>query len=121
MAPLSGLLDVLFPPACIACGKVLPGEAFFCEPCDAELERIPPMRCTRCSEPGDCPGAVCPRCRARPPSFARAFAPFAHQGAIARAIHRFKYEDHPELAPLLAALLISEAGPALSGAPLAAC
>ncbi|MHB8879108.1 MAG: ComF family protein [Myxococcaceae bacterium] len=109
MAPLSGLLDVLYPPACVGCGKVLPGQAFFCEGCDAEVERTPPSRCARCSEPGAFPGGVCPRCVARPPNFGSAFAPFAHGGPVAKAIHRFKYEDRPELARPLAALLAAEA------------
>jgi ComF family protein len=108
MPLLDGLLDVLYPPACVGCGKVLPGPAFFCERCDEEVERTPPSRCRRCAEPGLFPRATCPRCAARPPNFTAAFAPFAHGGPVARAIHRFKYEDHPELARPLAALLAAE-------------
>lgn len=119
--PLSGLLDVLFPPACVACGRVLPGQAFFCEGCDRQLERTPPTRCGGCAEPGIFPGARCPRCKARPPPFSCAFAPFAHQGPIARAIHELKYEDHPELAPALAALLCVESGEFLEQAPDQVC
>jgi ComF family protein len=104
-----GLLDILFPPACVGCGRVLPVETFFCEGCDGQLERLPRTVCRLCAEPGDFDHATCPRCEVRPPPFAAAFAPFAHEGPLARAIHRFKYEDHPELAPTLAALLRAEA------------
>ncbi|MBU8899029.1 ComF family protein [Corallococcus sp. M34] len=107
---LTALLDLLYPPACIACARVLsgPGSAF-CESCDTALERLPPACCRTCAEPGTFPADTCPRCRAAPPPFTRAWAPFAHEGPIARAIHRFKYEDHPELAAPLGALLAGEA------------
>lgn len=114
---LESLLELLFPPACVACGKVLPAPSFFCEACDLAVERLPPACCRTCAEPGTFPHATCPRCRASPPPFARAFAPLAHEGPVARAIHRFKYEDHPELAPRLGELLAGEARSFLAQAP----
>ena len=50
-------------------------------------------------------------------SSSRAWAPFAHEGPVARAIHRFKYEDHPDLAAPLGALLADEARRFLRTAP----
>ncbi|MCE9669310.1 ComF family protein [Myxococcus stipitatus] len=114
---LNALLELLYPPACVACARVLPGPAFFCETCDTAVERLPPVRCRTCSEPGRFPRDACPRCRAAPPPFQRAWAPFAHEGPVARAIHRFKYEDHPELAAPLARLLAEEAGHFVAQAP----
>ena len=99
---LPSLLELLYPPACIACAKVMPVRAAFCETCDLAVERLPPSRCRTCAEPGTFPRDTCPRCHLSPPPFTRAWAPFAHEGPVARAIHRFKYEDHPELAPALA-------------------
>jgi ComF family protein len=100
--------EILFPPTCLACGEVLPVASFFCEACAENLERLPPAHCVQCAEPGAFLDRRCPRCAVRPPPFDRAFAPFAHEGPIARAIHQFKYEDHPELAPGLARLLSCE-------------
>ncbi len=118
MPVLKALLDLLYPPSCIACAKVLPGPgAFFCETCDTALERLPPACCRTCAEPGAFPGGVCHRCRAAPPPFSRAWAPFSHEGPMARAIHRFKYEDHPELAAPLGELLTGEARGFLGTAP----
>jgi ComF family protein len=114
---LHALLELLYPPACIACAKVLPVRAAFCETCDVAVERLPPSRCRTCAEPGTFPRDTCPRCHDSPPPFVRAWAPFAHEGPVARAIHRFKYEDHPELAPALAELLASECPRFLSQAP----
>ena len=118
---MSGLLDILFPPSCVGCGRVLPIDAAFCEACDALVERVADPRCLRCAEPGDFADATCPRCAARPPPFAAAFAPFAHEGPIARAIHRYKYEDHPELAAPLASLLAAEAAEFFASAPGELC
>ena len=116
-AVMRGLLDLLYPPACVACARVLPAQGFFCEPCDLAVERTPPAHCPRCAEPGDFGSAACPRCTRSPPAFARAWAPLAHAGPVARAVQRFKYEDHPELAPLLAGLLADEARTFLATAP----
>ncbi len=116
-----GLAEIFFPPTCLACAQVLPVASFFCEHCAAQVERLPWPHCIQCSEPGAFPQGRCPRCAFRPPPFNRAFAPFAHDGPIARAIHQFKYEDHPELAPGLAKLLISEARDFLSTSAAVVC
>jgi ComF family protein len=47
----------------------------------------------------------------------QSFAPFLHQGPLARAIHRWKYEDHPELTDSLGRLLVARAAPFLKRAP----
>lgn len=114
---LAGLLELLYPPACVACARVLPAAGFFCETCDTAVERLPPRVCRTCAEPGAFVEDTCPRCLGSPPPFVRAWAPFAHEGPVARAIHRFKYEDHPELAAPLADLLTEESLEFLSTAP----
>ena len=101
-----GLLDLLYPPACAGCGEVIGlGDAAFCPPCQATVEPLPPEGCPRCAEPGRHPGRSCPRCTLHPPPFQLAHAPFVHGGALSRAVHRFKYEDRPELARPLGRLL----------------
>ena len=114
---LQQLLELLYPPACIACAKVLAVRTAFCETCDLAVERLPTARCRTCAEPGTFPRHTCTRCHDAPPPFTRAWAAFAHEGPVARAIHRFKYEDHPELAPALAELLASECRQFLARAP----
>jgi len=114
-----GLLDILFPPLCLACGRVCEEEGVFCEGCGGDAETLPEPRCARCAEPGPLP--LCPRCCSRPPAFSQAFAPFSHEGAVARAIHLFKYEDRPELARPLAALAWRAATDFLEQAPSWVC
>jgi ComF family protein len=115
---LGDVLDVVFPERCLACDLVL-GEprAFFCVGCAHEVEELPAVACARCHEPGAHPKGLCKRCRARAPRFSRAFAPLEHAGAVARAVQRFKYEGHPELARPLGALLVARSTEFLRGAP----
>jgi ComF family protein len=116
-----GLAELFFPPRCVGCAQVLPQKMFFCPQCAAAVERLPSVRCRWCAEPGEFANAKCPRCSIRAPPFSRAFAPFLHHGPVSRAIHQFKYEDHPELARLLAQLLAAESRSFLASAPELIC
>jgi ComF family protein len=102
---LSGLVDVLWPALCAGCSRVSERPAAFCVECQGLLCPMPEVRCRRCAEPGAFPSEVCPRCRDRPPPFERVCAPFIHEGPVAAANHRFKYEDRPELADPLGKLI----------------
>lgn len=114
----SDVLDVLFPERCLGCDRVLSQpRTFFCDDCAHEVEEIPAQACACCSEPGNHPRGVCRRCTRRPPKFKSAYAPFEHSGAVARAIQRFKYEGHPELARPLGALLLVRSKGFLAEAP----
>lgn len=113
---MEGLLELVYPPACVACDEVLPGPGFFCEACAPLVLETPSLHCVRCAEPGRFQGQTCPRCEARPPPFEAAYAPFEHDGAVAKAVHRFKYEQRPDLARPLAGLLASSAGAFLARA-----
>lgn len=111
------LLDLAYPPACLACDAVLDEPQPFCEACALSVEPLGDQVCATCGEPDLPTGSRCPRCVLRPPPFLAAYAPFAHEGALARAIHRFKYEDHPELALPLAVLGAQAAAPFLATLP----
>jgi ComF family protein len=99
---MKALLDLLFPPRCAGCRAVLEAPRTFCQVCGDTLVELPPEHCPRCAEP-DCRGE-CGHCRRRPPAFESATVPFLYGGALADAIHRFKYEDSPQLAGTLASL-----------------
>jgi len=102
---MEGLLELIYPPSCVACDEVLPGAGFFCATCEPFVLETPSVHCRRCAEPGRFAARVCARCEGRPPPFVKAWAPFEHEGAVARAIHRFKYEQRSDLARPLAGLL----------------
>jgi ComF family protein len=107
MALASELLALVFPPACAACAALLEVEATFCALCTLATEPVPLPGCRRCAEPLEETG-TCPRCLRAPPPFRSAHAAFVHTGPLARAIHRFKYEGHSELALPLARALATE-------------
>ena len=110
MSLAAELLGLVFPPACAACGALLEVEATFCALCTLATEPVPLPGCHRCAEPVERPGP-CPRCIRAPPPFRSAHAAFVHTGPLARAIHRFKYEGHSELALPLARALAMESRP----------
>lgn len=98
------VVDVLLPPACASCDVVLPGPQGFCDDCAHEVLELPTVHCRRCAEPGAFERGLCSRCAAGVP-WERAWAPFEHEGSIAKAIHRFKYEDRSDLSRPLGLLL----------------
>jgi ComF family protein len=111
------VLDVVFPERCVACDVLLsaPG-GYFCEGCAHEVEEID-AGCVWCGEPGVDNAPICVRCKQSPPKFKFAHAPVVHSGAVARAIQRFKYEGHPELARPLGSMLVARTQTFLKQAP----
>lgn len=110
------VVDVLLPPSCAACDVVLPGPIGFCEDCAHEVLELPTVHCRRCAEPGAFEGQTCSRCAAGVP-WERAYAPFEHEGSLAKAIHRFKYEDRSDLSRPLGVLLAATAKAELAAMP----
>lgn len=98
-------LTLLFPPTCAGCGRL--GE-HFCASCAQAVEPIPQPQCARCGLPQPTPTQRCANCARigdNPLRFTRAAA--LHISPLREAIHAFKYEDQPELAPLLARYLVA--------------
>lgn len=110
------LVDVFLPPVCSACDVVLAEATCLCDACAQETLELPAVHCRICAEPGAFPKETCDRCSGGVP-WARAFAPFEHEGALARAIHRLKYEDRSDLARPLGVLLASHASTELRKMP----
>ncbi|MFN0063615.1 MAG: ComF family protein [Myxococcaceae bacterium] len=108
---LTQLLEVCFPLACLACQAPLVGNASLCTDCGVALEPLGRSTCIRCAEPQTPAGTMCERCRLEPLAFNRALAAYLHGATAAALVHRFKYEDHPELAPGLAELTLQALEP----------
>lgn len=109
--------DVVWPPSCVVCDEVIDGPGGFCEACAPEVVELPAEHCSRCAEPGAFHGGRCERCSTTEVPFEQAFAPFEHEGAVARAIHRLKYEDQSHLGRSLGLLLAHTAREALQQMP----
>jgi len=104
---LSGAFDLVFPARCAACDA--PGDSPFCAVCAETLVPLP-AGCPLCGVPQDeslLPALKprrCPNCRAHPPAFVFATAPYLHGGALSEAIHRLKYEGREEVGAALGVL-----------------
>ena len=103
---LHAIVDLLFVPHCAACDvRVAPGVAL-CATCALSLYELG-AACPRCAEPLPHAGGgagPCERCRASPPPFASAHAPYRYGGELAWALQRLKYEGRADIARTLAPL-----------------
>jgi ComF family protein len=94
---MRGLLDLLFPPRCAACGL---GAWPFCRSCEDQLVRLSPPWCSRCGRPLEGPVGSCGDCPPAGPSWAR--APFLYEGPVKRALFRLKFSGHRAVAQAFA-------------------
>lgn len=97
----TALLDLLFPPRCIGCGRV---GSWFCEECCAQIEPIRPPLCPLCGRPSS-GGRLCFLCRRDPLRIDGIRAVAYLEGTLREAIHRFKYDNLQDLVFPLARLL----------------
>ena len=93
------LLSLFFPPCCPSCGRSVGREENFCPECSRELY-IP------------LPGKLCPRCGKSPciceeldPPYLHTWAAAYYEGAIQRAVRRFKFHSHPGSARVLGRMM----------------
>ena len=104
----TAVLDLLFPPYCVACRRL---GAWLCPSCLAEVETIHPPVCRRCGLPltsdelGHGGTWVCDHCRRAPLQLDGLLAYAYHGGPLREAIHQFKYEDLRSLAGPLGKLM----------------
>ena len=92
---LAGLVDLIFPPRCTGCGRVLGDDDRppFCPACQAEVRLLRSPLCTRCGAPFDGGAAdhLCGACLTAPPGFTLARSVARYESVLLDAIHRFKY------------------------------
>jgi len=101
---------------CPGCEETFSGEGLFCASCRAKLRTPPSSHCPLCMRPKHVDGS-CAFCTAAPPAFDSVHALFVYEEPICTAIHRFKYQAHPELAAPLAKLWKEECGSLLKTLP----
>jgi len=97
----SGLLDLVFPPRCVGCGRE---GAWLCPACLAAVQPVPPPTCAICYE-STLGGDVCSACRRDPLAIDGIRSVSLHKGALREAVHGLKYKNQRSLVPPLAALM----------------
>jgi ComF family protein len=96
-------LNILYPPACLACRKATAAHHALCPDCWGEMRFIERPYCERLGTPFAqdlrSPGLISPEAIADPPVFGRARAVARYDdGPARRLVHRLKYSDRLELA-----------------------
>lgn len=103
------MLDLLLPPACLACRTGTRRGERLCRACRAALPWLPADRCARCGLPAPC-GAPCPADRA---AFECAWAPLAYDGTARALVHALKLQGMTSAAHVMAAQIAATAPPEL--------
>ncbi|HEY4096928.1 MAG TPA: double zinc ribbon domain-containing protein [Baekduia sp.] len=106
---LTPLLDLLVPPACLACrrgGELAPRDVL-CRDCRVALPWLGPDVCPRCALPVPCG----PRCPARGLSFSSAWSAVAYAGPVPALVAGLKERGALAVARLMAAQLAALAPP----------
>lgn len=100
-----GLVDLVYPPHCLACGAATGSTDGLCVSCWRGLSFIERPYCERLGLPFErdlAPGLLSPEAIAHPPAFRRARAAVVFDDGPARTlVHRLKYGDRHEVAALM--------------------
>jgi ComF family protein len=109
---LRSLVDVVFPPRCLACTRPLEtSENFLCEPCDATIDLLAKHRaCPTCASDvaehalsNDC----CRHCRSGPHLVSGTVRGAPYRSTVGDLLRGYKYDGREELEPLMVELLAS--------------
>ncbi|MEP4442914.1 MAG: ComF family protein [Hyphomicrobiales bacterium] len=98
-------LDLAIPPSCIACDDATMEPGTLCPICWRELRFITEPKCEILGTPFSYdlgPGIVCAQAIANPPPFQKARAAVLYDDIARSLVARLKYEDRPDLAPIMA-------------------
>lgn len=99
------LLDLLFPPRCLACGGAVDAQGNLCAACWRETAFLSRPYCDCCGLPFEFPveeGALCGSCIADRPPYGRARALMKYGDGARKIILALKHADHLESVPVLA-------------------
>ena len=107
---LRGIASLLYPPSCTICSASVGVGEYLCAECEANVVRIVPPFCSKCSEPFD--GAItttfaCANCAHRRLYFEAAVSAYRARGIVRHVILNFKYGKQIHLRHLVARWLVA--------------
>ncbi len=120
---LTGALDLLLPPLCLACDTIVSEAGALCPRCWAKMTFLSPPTCDGCGLPfpfdaGE--GALCAGCQRRPHPFARARSAIAYGDGSRSLILGFKHGDRTDAVATFARWMAQAGAPLLATADLLA-
>lgn len=105
------ILDLLYPPVCMVCRKLLRGDTGLCPKCLEQLQWIESPRCMCCGKPlADDRQEYCPDCRKRSRAFDAGIGVFSYRSSIQRAVLDLKNKGKKENAAFLGACMAAAVG-----------
>lgn len=99
----TAVLDLLFPPQCVACRR---RDCFLCSDCFAQTPLLPQPQCGVCGEPV-ASGSRCARCAKAPLAVDGILSIYVYTGPVQVAIRALKYHGLKAVADPLGAALVS--------------
>ncbi len=113
------LVDVVYPPVCCGCGRLMGRHRAVCAPCWSTLQLIERPYCEILGAPfahdhGE--GTVSPEAIAQPPAFDRLRSVAVHEGIARDLVHGLKYRDRTDLAPMMAEWMVRASDGAVASA-----
>jgi ComF family protein len=115
--PFLALADLVYPPACAACGTMTSGHRGLCPECWAGVRFIERPYCEVLGLPFSYDlgrGFLSAEAIADPPVFARLRAALVYETLAARMVASLKYADRADLVPLMAAWMRRAGGEAIA-------
>lgn len=104
--------DLLFPPRCPVCGKILAREEkYICRSCRKLLPWVREPICIRCGKPVRSPErALCADCARTDHTFTEGRSAFLYEKGIRLSVNRMKFYDHREYIPFYAVCMYVSLG-----------
>lgn len=106
------IMDFLFPPKCVLCGKIIEDKNSLCTDCWKKIYFIKKPYCDKCSSPFEfqiSSNDLCLSCIKSKPLFIKSRSAVIYNEYAAKIIFRFKFYDKIELRTFLAKSMINAA------------
>lgn len=111
---ISFIFNLIFPPRCFICGKVVSGKSGLCMTCYRKIHFLTNQCCPVCGRPYTFPlendkELICAKCLNKKPPLNRMKAVFAYDDFSKKLILPFKHSDRTDIVPFLIDLMIQSA------------
>lgn len=109
------MLDVLYPPRCPFCGKIVKRQtgggasAQVCSVCRKALPFVSEPRCMKCGKPvSHAEQEYCMDCQKNVYAYDEGRSLLLHRGNVSRAVYQFKYHNKRSYAPVFAEMMAEQ-------------